>query len=86
MRKGTACCFLKKQQVSLFRLETPSCRRFSMLQGEADVAAGRANAVVIPSGSETRPTIVRACITSVDRQMAEDRKTTALKSLQVCTS
>lgn len=57
-----------------------------MPQGDADAAAGAADAVVIPPASFGKAAVVDAAVASVQAQMAADRKTTALKSLQVLTS
>lgn len=50
--------------------------------GQSDAAEGRAAAVAIPAGEAGKAAVVDACCASVAAQMAEDRKTTALKSLQ----
>ncbi|KAK9830349.1 hypothetical protein WJX72_011208 [[Myrmecia] bisecta] len=49
--------------------------------GADDVKAGRA-AALIPAASNSREVVIAACVKSVEAQMATDRKTTALKSLQ----
>ncbi len=58
----------------------------SLPQGDADAAAGTADAVVIPPASLGKAAVVDAAVASVQAQMAADRKTTALKSLQVLTT
>ena len=58
----------------------------SVTQGASDAAGGAADAVVIPPASAGQAAVVDAAVASVRAQMAVDRKTTALKSLQVLTS
>ncbi len=51
--------------------------------GEEDSAAGREDAVKVPGAESAREEVIKACVESVKAQMAIDRKTTALKMLQV---
>lgn len=51
--------------------------------GAADAAEGRGDAVVVPDDAAGQEAVVEACLKSVKAQMASDRKTTALKLLQV---
>lgn len=51
-------------------------------QAAEDAAAGR-NVVQIPGGDAGRDAVVAAAVVNCEAQMAEDRKTTALKALQV---
>ena len=54
------------------------------MQAAADAAAGAADAVTsLPPASAGKAAVVDAAVVSVQAQMAADRKTTALKSLQV---
>lgn len=55
-----------------------------MAQGEEDKAAGSSAAVEVPPASAGKAAVVAVAVRSVKAQMAVDRKTTALKSLQVC--
>lgn len=54
-----------------------------MLQSIEDVNAGRATSA-IPAVTAGKSAILEAAINHVFAQMNQDRKTTALKSLQVC--
>ena len=57
------------------------------MQGEEDARSSRApSARSIPPASAGREAVLEAAVSSVHTQMDEDRKTTALKSLQVCVS
>ena len=53
-----------------------------VLQAEEDAAAGR-NVVPIPADDAGRDSVIAAAVANCEAQMAEDRKTTALKALQV---
>lgn len=50
--------------------------------GVTDAAEGRADAVAVPEDVAGQEVVIEACLKSVQRQMASDRKTTALKLLQ----
>lgn len=52
--------------------------------GAADAAEGRSDAVTVPEDAAGSDAVIGACLKSVKAQMASDRKTTALKLLQVC--
>lgn len=51
-------------------------------QAEEDARSGR-NVVQIPSAGAPQEEVVAAAVANCEAQMAEDRKTTALKALQV---
>ena len=52
-------------------------------QGEADTAAGSPDVVAVPPAAAGKKAVINAVVASVQAQMAADRKTTALKALQV---
>ncbi len=65
-----------------FLYDVASSGLVHVMQSEEDVKAGKAS-TSIPAGSEGKDAVLEAAVASVFAQMDEDRKTTALKSLQV---